>query len=83
VIDRLPFLPLSPQAFIFAPSFLNSPVLSELKVTSILDKIANYKIEWIQHVDRMTRCILPSLLKICAPRGTINQGKALKRLLHK
>jgi hypothetical protein len=22
-------------------------------------------------------------LKICAPRGTINQGKALKRLLHK
>jgi hypothetical protein len=27
VIGRLPCLPLSPQAFIFAPSFLNSPVL--------------------------------------------------------
>jgi hypothetical protein len=47
----------------------NERILNELKVTSILDKITSYKNEWIQHINRMPRSILPNLLKMYAPRG--------------
>jgi hypothetical protein len=41
----------------------NEEVLNELNVSLILDKISNYKTEWIQHVNRMSRSTLPNLLK--------------------
>jgi hypothetical protein len=58
----------------------NDEILNELKVTSILDKIASYTRDWIQHVNQMLRSRLPNLTKY-APRGIRNQGRSLKRLL--
>jgi hypothetical protein len=59
----------------------NEEILNELKVTSVLDKITSYRSDWIQHVSRMPRSRLPKLLTKYAPRGIINQGRPLKRLL--
>jgi hypothetical protein len=56
-------------------------MLNELNVTSILDKVTSYKSDWIQHINRMPRCRLQNVLTKYAPRGIINQGRPLKRLL--
>jgi hypothetical protein len=56
-------------------------MLSELKLTSVLDKIISYETERIQHVNRMPRSRLTNLLIKYAPRGESNQGRPLKRLL--
>jgi hypothetical protein len=56
-------------------------ILSEIKVTLILDKIKSYKTECIQHVNRMPRCRLKNLLNNVAPLDIRNQGRPLKRLL--
>jgi hypothetical protein len=59
----------------------NEEILTELKVTSILDKITSYNSDWIQHINRMPRSRLPDLLTQYAPRGIRNQGRPLERLL--
>jgi hypothetical protein len=59
----------------------NEEIINELKVTSILDKITNYKRDWIKHINRMPRSRLPNLLTKYAPRGIRNHGRPLKRLL--
>jgi hypothetical protein len=59
----------------------NEDILNELKVTSILDTITSYKRDWIQHINRMPRPRLRNVLTKYAPRGIINQGRPLKRLL--
>jgi hypothetical protein len=59
----------------------NEKVLTELNVTSILEKIASYKSDWIQNINRMPRSKLSNLLTEYAPRGIRNQGRPLKRLL--
>jgi hypothetical protein len=59
----------------------NEEILNELKVTSILHNIRSYKSDWIQHVNRMPRSRLPTLLTKYAPRGIRNQGRPVKRLL--
>jgi hypothetical protein len=46
-----------------------------------LDKITNYRSDWIQHVNRTPRSRLPNLLTKYAPRGIRNQGRPLKMLL--
>jgi hypothetical protein len=38
-------------------------LLKELKPEIIVDKILKYKINWIQHVDRIERDELPNALK--------------------
>jgi hypothetical protein len=59
----------------------NTQIAKELKITQILDKILEYKKNWIQHVNRMPRNVLPSVMKQYFPTGKRNQGTLLKRLL--
>jgi hypothetical protein len=53
----------------------------ELKITPILDKLLEYKRNWIQHVNRMPRNRLPRVMKHYSPTGRRNYGRLLKRFL--
>ena len=59
----------------------NTQITKELKITPILDKLLEYKINWIQHVNRMPRNRLPRVMKHFSPTGRRNYGRPLKRLL--
>jgi hypothetical protein len=59
----------------------NTQTAKELKIAPILDKILEYKNNWIQHVNRMPRNGLPRVMKQYFPTGRRNQGRPLKRLL--
>jgi hypothetical protein len=50
-------------------------------MTTILDKLLEYKRNWIQHVNRMPRNRLPRVMKHYSPTGRRNHGRPLKRLL--
>ena len=56
-------------------------IAKELKITPILDKLLEYKRNWIQHVNRMPRNRLPRVMKHYSPTGRKNHGRPLKRLL--
>jgi hypothetical protein len=58
----------------------NTGIAKELKITPVLNKIQDYKRNWIRHVNRMPRNKLPRLINY-APKGRRNQGRPLKRLL--
>jgi hypothetical protein len=53
----------------------------ELKITPILDKLLEYKRNWIQTVNRMPRNRLPRVMKHCCPTGRRNHGRHFKRIL--
>jgi hypothetical protein len=59
----------------------NTQIVKELKITPILDKLLEYKRNWIQHVNRMPRNRLPRLMKHFSLTGRRNHGRSLKRLL--
>jgi hypothetical protein len=59
----------------------NLQIAKELKITPILDKSLEYKRNWIQHVNRMSRNRLPRIMKHHFPTGRRNHGRPLKRLL--
>jgi hypothetical protein len=59
----------------------NAQIAKELKITQILDKLLEYKINWIQHVNRMPRNRLPWVMKHYSPTGRRNHGIPLKRIL--
>jgi hypothetical protein len=59
----------------------NKQIAKELKRTPILDKLLEYKRNWIQHVNRMPRNRLPRVRKHYSPTGRRNHGRPLKRLL--
>ena len=59
----------------------NTQITQELKITLILDKLLEYKINWIQHVNRMPCNRLPRVMKHYSPTGRRNYGGPLKRLL--
>jgi hypothetical protein len=59
----------------------NTQIANELKITPILDKLLEYKSNWIQHVNRMPRNRLPRVMKDYSPTGRRNHGRPLKRLL--
>ena len=59
----------------------NGQIAKELKITSILDKLLEYKKNWIQHVNRMPRNRLHRVMKHYSPIGRRNHGRPLKRLL--
>jgi len=59
----------------------NAQIAKELKITPILDKLLEYKRSWIQHVHRMPRNRLPSVMKHYCPTGRRNHGRTLKRIL--
>jgi hypothetical protein len=59
----------------------NTQITKELKITSILDELLEYKRNWIQCVNRMTGNRLPRVMKHYSPTGRRNYGRPLKRLL--
>ena len=59
----------------------NTKITKEFKITPILDKLLEYKRNWIQHVNRMPRNRLPRVMKQYSPTGRRNHGRSLKRLL--
>jgi len=59
----------------------NAQIAKELKITPILDKLLEYKRNWIQHVNRMPRSRLPRLMKHYCRTGRRNHGRPLKRRL--
>ena len=70
----------------------NTHNAKELKITQILDKLLEYKRNWIQHVNRMqekldttckqtARTRLPWVMKHYSPTGGRYHGRPLKRLL--
>jgi len=59
----------------------NTQIAKELKITPILDKLLEYKRNWIQHVNRMPCNRLPRVMKRYSPTGRRNRGRPLKRLL--
>jgi hypothetical protein len=59
----------------------NTQFTKELKITPILDKLLEYKRNWIQHVNIMPRNRLPRVMKHYSPTGRRNHGRPLKRLL--
>jgi len=59
----------------------NTQIAKELKITPTLDKLLEYKRNWIQHVNRMPRNRLPRVMKRYSPTGRRNHGRPLKRLL--
>jgi hypothetical protein len=59
----------------------NKQIAKELKITPILDKLLEYKRNWIQHVNRMPHNRLPRVMKHYSPTGRRNHGRPLKRLL--
>ena len=59
----------------------NTQIVNKLKITPILDKLLEYKRNWIQHVNRMPRNRLPRVKKLYYPTGRRNHGRLLKRLL--
>ena len=59
----------------------NAQIAKELKITPILDKLLEYKRNWIPHVTRMPRNRLPRVMKHYSPTGRRNYGRSLKRLL--
>ena len=59
----------------------NTQITEELKITQILEKLLEYKRNWIQHVNRMPRNRLPRVMKYYSPTDRRNHGRPLKRLL--
>ena len=59
----------------------NVQIAKELKITPILDKLLEYKRNWIQHVNRRPRNRLPRVMKRYSPTGRRNHGRPLKGLL--
>jgi hypothetical protein len=59
----------------------NLQITKELKITLILDKLLEYKGNWIQHVNRMPHNKLPRVMKLSYPNGRRNHGRPLKRLV--
>jgi hypothetical protein len=59
----------------------NTQIAKDLKITPILDKLLEYKRNWIQHVNRMPLIRLPRVMKHYYRTGRRNHGRHLKRLL--
>ena len=59
----------------------NTHITKELNITAILDKLLEYKRNWIQRINRMPRNRLPRVIKHYSPTGRRNYGSPLKRLL--
>jgi hypothetical protein len=59
----------------------NTQITKELKMTPSLDKLLEYKRNWIQHVNRMPRNRLLRVMKHYCPSRRRNHGRPLKTLL--
>jgi hypothetical protein len=59
----------------------NTQITKELKIAPTLDKLLEYKRNWIQHVNRIPRNKLARVMKHYSPTGRRNHGRLLKRPL--
>jgi hypothetical protein len=59
----------------------NTHIIKKLRITPILDRLLEYKRNWIQRVNRMPGNRLPRVMKRYSPIGRRNYGRPLKRLL--
>jgi hypothetical protein len=55
----------------------NAQIAKELKITPILERLLEYKRNWIQHVNRMPRNRLPRITKRYFPFGRRNHDRRL------
>jgi hypothetical protein len=53
----------------------DTQIAKELQITQILDKLLEYKRNWIQHVNRIPHNRLPRVMKHYSPTGERNQGR--------
>jgi hypothetical protein len=67
--------------FIWTDYTTNAQFAKELEITPILDRLLEYKRNWIQHVNRMPCNRLPRVMKHYSPTGRRKHGRHLKRLL--
>jgi hypothetical protein len=67
--------------YIWSDYKTNTQIVKELKITQILDKLLEYKRNWLQHANRMPCNTLPRVMKHYSPTGRRNYDKHLKRLL--
>ena len=66
------------KGYIWTDYKTNAQIAKELKIAPILDKLLEYKRNWIQHVNRMSRNRLPRVMKHYSPTGRRNHGRPLK-----
>jgi len=59
----------------------NTDFAKEPNVTPVLDKIQEYRRNWLERVNRMPRNRLPTVRENYRPTGERNQGRTLKGLL--
>ena len=69
------------EGYIWTDYKTNAQIAKELKIIPILDKLLEYKRNWIQHVNRMPRNRLPRVMKHYSLTGRRNHGRPLKRIL--
>jgi hypothetical protein len=60
----------------------NMEIAKELNVTQVSDKVQDYKVKWIQHVNTVPRNRLSMITEDCRPKGRRNPERPLKRLLN-
>ena len=68
-------------SYIYIYIYIYIFVTKGLKIPPVLDKLMEYKRNWIQHVNRMPRNRLPRVMKHYSSTGRRNYGRHLKRLL--
>jgi len=56
----------------------NARIAKEFKITTILEKLLEYKRSWIQRVNRMPRNRLPRVMKHYCPTGRRNHGRTFE-----
>ena len=59
----------------------NTWITNEINITTILEKLLQYKKNWIQLLNRTPRDRLPRVMKHYSPTGRRHYGRSLKRLL--
>jgi hypothetical protein len=60
---------------------INKQITKQLKTTTILDKLLEYKRNWIEQVKRIRRNVLPRVMEKYSATGRRNYGGPLRRLL--
>jgi hypothetical protein len=77
---EIKFVRRTADGYIWSDFKQNIEILEELKVTPIQDKISNYKTDWRDHVNRMSRARLPTLIAQYIPKGRRDRGRPVKKL---
>jgi hypothetical protein len=53
----------------------NTDIAKKLNITPVLEKMQDYRRNWMQHVKRMPCGRLLKIIKNCRPKGRRNQGR--------